>query len=115
YIAKGLYNIAPPMENFERGFAHAQDAVRRDATVVEAQTSKAYSYMCYGWNWEAAESTFRKAIELNPNYAPAHVGYAHLLGALGRFEESLVEIDRALELDPTSAFAHTVRGLILYY
>jgi tetratricopeptide (TPR) repeat protein len=115
YIAKGMYNIASPMESFGRGFAHAQDAIRRDATLVEAHTSKAYSYMLYGWNWEAAESTFKKAIELNPNYAPAHQGYAHLLGALGRFQEAMDEIDRALDLDPTSAFANTVRGFILYY
>jgi TolB-like protein/Flp pilus assembly protein TadD len=114
YIAMGMYNITPPMENFERGFAHARDAVRLDPMLVEAHTSKAYAHMCYGWNWEAAESTFRKAIELNTNYAPAHQGYAHLLGALGRFEEALVEIDRAVELDPTSVFANTVRGFILY-
>ncbi len=115
YIAKGMYNIAPPMENFERAFAHARDAIRLDPTLVEAHTAKAYAHMCYGWNWEAAESSFRKAIELNLNYAPAHQGYAHLLGALGRFEEAMVEIDRALELDPTSVFANTVRGFILYY
>jgi|SRR5215213_1883258 len=115
YIAAGMYNINPPMENFERGFAYAREAVRLDPTLVEAHTSKAYAHMCYGWNWEAAESTFRKAIEFNPNYAPAHQGYAHLLGALGRFEEALVEIDRAIELDPTSVFANTVRGFILYY
>jgi TolB-like protein/Flp pilus assembly protein TadD len=115
YIAAGMYNINPPMENFERGFAYARQAVRLDPTLVEAHTSKAYAHMCYGWNWGAAETAFRRAIELSPNYAPAHQGYAHLLGALGRFEEALVEIDRALELDPTSVFANTVRGFILYY
>ncbi|HEX8136786.1 MAG TPA: tetratricopeptide repeat protein [Pyrinomonadaceae bacterium] len=115
YIAMGMYNIVPPMENFERGFAHARDAVRLDPTLVEAHTSEAYAHMCYGWNWECAESAFRKAIELNPNYAPAHQGYAHLLGALGRFQEAQAEIDRGLELDPTSVFANTVRGFILYY
>jgi tetratricopeptide (TPR) repeat protein len=114
-IMQGVYNIAPPMEKFERGFVHAQDALWRNTELVEAHTSKAYAYMCYGWNWEAAESSFKDAIELNPNYARAHLGYAHLLGALGRFSEAIVEIDRAITLDPTSAFARNVRGFILYY
>lgn len=115
YIAIGMYNITPPMENFERGFAYARAAVRLDPTLVEAHTSKAYAHMCYGWNWEEAERAFRKAIEINPNYAPAHQGYAHLLSALGRFDEAVSEIKRALDLDRSSVFANTVYGFILYY
>jgi tetratricopeptide (TPR) repeat protein len=115
YIAMGMYNIMPPMEKFERGFAYARAAVRLDPTLVEAHTSKAYAHMCYGWNWGEAERAFRKAIEINPNYAPAHQGYAHLLSALGRFDEAVVEIQRALDLDRVSVFANTVYGFILYY
>ena len=45
---------------------------------------------------------FRRAIELNPNYARAHLGYALLLSCLGRGDEALVEIKRAMEIDPLS-------------
>ncbi len=49
-----------------------------------------------------AEAEFRRAIELNPGYATAHHWYGIHLGAMGWFEESRRELQRALYLDPLS-------------
>src|SRR6185503_16367013 len=56
----------------------------------------------YDWDWAGAEGDFRRAIELNPNYARAYLGYALLLSCLGRGDEALVEIKHAMEIDPLS-------------
>jgi tetratricopeptide (TPR) repeat protein len=45
---------------------------------------------------------FKRAIELNPNYATAHFWYGEHLTYLGRFDEAIAEIGRAEELDPLS-------------
>jgi len=51
----------------------------------------------YDWNWEGAENEFRRAIDLNPNYATAHHWYAMYLSALGRRDEALAEIKVLLD------------------
>jgi tetratricopeptide (TPR) repeat protein len=60
--------------------------------------------MILNWNWAGAEREFKRAIELNPSYTPAHVWYAHFLAAVGRTDESMAEAKRSLELDPLSEF-----------
>jgi len=54
------------------------------------------------WDFAAAESEYRRAINLNPNFASAHQWYSRLLGAMGRHEEAFAEINQAHELDPFS-------------
>ena len=56
----------------------------------------------YDWDWQGAEREFKRAIELNPNYAIVHHWYAHLLMQQGRAQEGLAEARRAQELDPLS-------------
>jgi tetratricopeptide (TPR) repeat protein len=56
----------------------------------------------YDWDWAAAEQEFKRAIELNPNYATAHQWYGLYLASLGRFSEAEAEVRRALKLDPLS-------------
>jgi serine/threonine protein kinase len=62
---------------------------------------------------EEVELVFKRAIELNPNYAPAHESYAYFLSNLGRHEEALFEINRAQELDPLSVIISTDAGWML--
>ncbi len=89
-------------------------ALELDDTLVEALTTQAY-YLSVRWDWERAERLFKRAIELNPNYPPAHHWYAFHLTALGRFPEAIEEINRAKEIDPLSLIINTDVGQILYF
>jgi serine/threonine protein kinase len=62
---------------------------------------------------EEVELVFKRAIELNPNYAPAHESYAYFLSTLRRHEEALFEIKRAQDLDPLSVIISTDVGWML--
>jgi tetratricopeptide (TPR) repeat protein len=64
----------------------------------------------YEWNWKAAEQDFRRALELNPNYATARQWYAEFLGYGGRTEEAEAQIAVARDLDPLSPTIATLRG-----
>ncbi|MEB0160970.1 tetratricopeptide repeat protein, partial [Pseudomonas sp. AH2 (2023)] len=68
---------------------------------MEAQTALAYSYHQM-WHWADAEREFKRAIEIDPNYATAHHWYNLLLMETGRHHEGLAEIKLAQELDPVS-------------
>ncbi|HSG65512.1 MAG TPA: tetratricopeptide repeat protein, partial [Gammaproteobacteria bacterium] len=52
---------------------------------------------------ELAERMFRRAIELDPNYAPAHHWLSLALLSRGAPDESLAQAEQAVELDPLSA------------
>lgn len=89
-------------------------ALELDDTLVEAITTQAFHLCAQRWEWTRAERLFKRAIELNPNYAPVRQWYAYHLAALGRFPEAMEEINRARELDPLSLIINTDVGHILY-
>jgi TolB-like protein/DNA-binding winged helix-turn-helix (wHTH) protein/Tfp pilus assembly protein PilF len=96
------YDTFPPREYMPKAKAMADKALAIDSQMAEAHTSLAMIKALYEWDWRGAENEFRRAIELNPGYATAHHWYGVHLGAMGRFEESRRELQRALNLDPLS-------------
>jgi TolB-like protein/Flp pilus assembly protein TadD len=95
------YSALPPSEAMPKARAAAIKALEVDDTLAEAHASVAYVHI-FDWHWHEAERAYRRAIELNPNYATAHHWYAMYLGAMGRFDEALEQIELARELDPLS-------------
>ena len=100
----------PTRETFPKAKAAAQKALSIDDQLAEAHTSLAYAIHNYEWDWNAAEREYKRAIELNPNYATAHQWYAEFLTAVGRFDEARREGQKALNLDPMSPIINAVVG-----
>ena len=100
-------NVAEQKEMLAKGRAALQKALELDETLAEAHASIALNAMNFDWDWPKAEREFRRAIELNPNYATAHQWYGEYLANLGRFEDGIREIKRAQELDPLSLIINT--------
>lgn len=98
--------VMAPAAAMKQARAAAVKALQLDDSLAEAHASMGNILHNYDWNWSAAEREFRRAIELNPNYAMAHHLYAHLLIETGRKDESLAEAARALDLDPYSPFVN---------
>ena len=107
------FGRVPPREAMPKAKAAALKALALDDTLAEAHTSLALVTFFYDWDWTVAEREFRRAIELNPNYATAHHGYAILLTAMQRSDESIAEVRRALEADPLSLPVNNIVGLLL--
>lgn len=89
-------------ELYEKARIAASKALVLDETIAEAHTSLGWIRRVHDWDWQGAESEFKRAIELNPNYTNAHQWYALLLTTVGRLDEALVEIETARELEPIS-------------
>jgi TolB-like protein/DNA-binding winged helix-turn-helix (wHTH) protein/Flp pilus assembly protein TadD len=93
----------------------AQKALQLDSTLADAHTSLAAVKVLCDWDWQGAEQEFRRAIELNPNFARAHHWYGNLLlGPEGRHEEAIAELERARELDPLSLIINADVGFGYY-
>jgi eukaryotic-like serine/threonine-protein kinase len=98
----------PTNETFPRAKAAAQHALAIDDQLAEAHTSLGYAIETYEWDWTAAEREYRRALDLNPNYATARQWYAEMLTAVGRFDEASAQGRKALELDPMSPIINAV-------
>jgi len=96
-----------------RARAAALKALEIDDSLAEAHASLGAVHQVE-LDWGGEEREFRRAIELNPNYATAHHWYGLYFSALGRHEEALAEIKRALELDPLSPIVSGAKAIILF-
>lgn len=102
YRRQAIISDADPQIVLPLARTAALHALKIDDTLAEAYVPLGFVHFWYDWDWPAAEAAFRRGIELQPNFADLHFGYAALLSNLGRNEEALRESQRARELDPTS-------------
>ena len=106
------FGALPPIEARRRAVDAATKALAIDAASAEAYCALGYANH-YDWEWAAAENDFKRAIEINPNYANAHNFYANYLMSRGRVDESIRASNRARELDPFSLAISANRGFLL--
>src|SRR6266511_3356158 len=102
YVISSNYTGARPAETMPQAKAYAKKSIEIDGTLAEPHAALAMVTWNFEWDKTGAEREYKKAIELNPNYPPAHHWYSRLLRSLGRQDEAFSEIKRAAELDPLS-------------
>lgn len=115
YFVRAISGALPTGDAMPKAKAAALKALELDDSLAEAHTSLAQVIANYEWNWDKAESEYRKAIELNPSYSTGHHYYATFLMAMGRHAEALEEMKKAEALDPLSPIIATFIGKAYYY
>jgi len=116
YIEIAERGDQPPVTVLELAKSAAGRALELDSGLSESWLSLAAAHTLTGFDWESAEREYRRAIELNPENAQAHIWYAlWLLCPRQRPEEALLEIQRALDLEPANAVTNMTRGMILHF
>jgi len=101
--------VLRPQEAYPKAEAAAIKAVELDDSLAEGHVSLG-SVRQNQWDWTGAKKEYRRAIELNPNYATAHDWYSGLLLVLGKKDEALLESKQAIALDPLSLSINTGLG-----
>ena len=97
YSSYDLYNLVP---DWQKASAAAKRALELDDSLAEAQLAAGH---------------FRRAIELNPEYADAHVGLCIDLTMTKRFDEGIAECSKAHELDPSSVLVTMRLGAAYFF
>jgi TolB-like protein/Tfp pilus assembly protein PilF len=115
YRAMVLTNDASPSEMMPRAKASALKAVELDPNLAEGWTALGFSSFWFDWDWPAAESNFKRALEIDPKSALAHAYYAHLLSNIGRHAEAAQQIRLAREIDPINPLFSSMEGQILFF
>jgi DNA-binding winged helix-turn-helix (wHTH) protein/tetratricopeptide (TPR) repeat protein len=115
YIILADYGVLSPSELFPKARTAIVRALALDDGLAEAHAAQAKVMLLYDWDWVGAEREYRRAIELNPSYAPAYQWYAVYLAKSGRFTDALLEVKKAQRLDPLSLGLNRLVALILYF
>ena len=98
----------PPAEETER------KALSLDETLGEAWNSRAAVELYYKRNWTAAEQAFKRGADLNPNFGDIRHHYGLCLALMGRYEEGLAQMNRAMQLDPFFPGLHLHHGRVIF-
>lgn len=114
YRALPISADVPPELAFPQATAAAESALRIDGRLAEAHSVLGWIKLWHEWDWQASEREFRRALEISPNEPLALLGYAHLLSDTGRDEEALAFADRAVQDDPISVYATTLKAHFLF-
>src|SRR5262249_11831242 len=109
------FNEISRKKGFETSRATALSALELDPFVAEAHAALGTVQVKFDHDPSAAEVSFKRAIEMNPNCVMAFSRYTWFLAAMGRLDESLQMMKRAQELDPISPEANTDLANILYF
>jgi len=119
HLWSAFWGSMDPREAFSNAKSAALEALRLDETIADAHSALGTVLGSGEFDWHGAEKEFRRAMELNPSSASVRYDYAWcyamwFLFPLGRVEEALTEMRRALELDPLDPFYNSLLGYLIH-
>ena len=112
YVVVPSYSVNTHHDAFPKARSAAQRALQIDDTLAQAHVTLADILYEYDWKFEESERQFKRAIELDPNYATAYHWYGELLMVLGRTDEALAVLRTAQEKDPLSMIINSILGVV---
>ena len=108
-MAAGTGRIAPK-DGWKLCEETAQKALALDPSSAEAHLALASKLTMYDWDWAGAERELQISVALDPRYPEVHNGLSHYYAYMERFDESIAEAKRAVELDPIGQSAALLRA-----
>jgi TolB-like protein/DNA-binding winged helix-turn-helix (wHTH) protein/Tfp pilus assembly protein PilF len=104
-----------PANHYDLARQAALQALRIDDSLAGGYAALGSVSLWSEHDWAASERYFQHAIELNPNDFDTHLGYANLLGNTGRYQQALLEIRRARQINPLHPMAAALEAGFLQH
>ncbi len=101
-IIQAIFSTAKREEIFNEARTAVQTALAFDSNSAEAFYVDGAIKFYGNFDWEGAEKSYKKSLELNPSNANAYIRYSAFLGAMKKYDESIVLAEKAIALDPIS-------------
>jgi serine/threonine protein kinase len=115
YFLTALWGDAGSKEVLARTKSAAMEALSRDDTLPEAHQMLAVARGIGDFDWAEAEQESRRALELNPASPLVRLFHGFwVLRPVGRVNEALSHVQRAVELDPLSALSNNCLAYLYY-
>ena len=115
FTVRGYWGYATPGDTMPKALTAARRAVALDPELAEAHNALAEALLLWERDYAAAQASFERCLELNPNYTQGRCWYALFLlqCVQGRLQEGVAEARRAYDGDPLSAYTATICGFTL--
>jgi len=107
-------NVLPEIA-YPKAKEYAVKALELDDELYNSHLAMGHVLLFYEWNWEKAERSIKRALELNPGSGRAHNVYAMYFQAVGKPEEALAQAEQAVRLDPLSLLFNYHLAFVLMY
>jgi len=92
--------------------AAASRALEIDPSLPEAHSALGDALAIYDWDWAESDRHFKKALELDGNISYIHLAYGgSYLFSVGKMDQSVAELEKALQLEPLSLINN---GVVIY-
>jgi serine/threonine protein kinase/Tfp pilus assembly protein PilF len=114
YVLLGWNSYLPPKDAFPKAKVAAMEALRLDPDLGEAHAPLAAILWLHDWQWQAAQTEFKRSLALNPAYPTANHWYAEYVMTMGRHSEAITRMKNSQELDPLSLIISDAIGWSLY-
>jgi len=114
YVLLGWNSYLPPKDAFPKGKAAAMTALQLDSGLGEAHTPLAAALWLYDWQWQDAQTEFKRSLELSPAYPTANHWHAEYVMTMGRQVEAIAKMKNSQELDPLSLIINVAIGWASY-
>jgi serine/threonine protein kinase/tetratricopeptide (TPR) repeat protein len=115
YNLLGVFGVLPSNECYRAARVAATQAIELDGGLAEGYAALGFAVLVENYDWARGEAACRRAIELNPHNAQAHIWYSVQLTMEGRFDEGLEHARRGLELDPLTPYNGHNLGWCLFF
>jgi len=99
-VQLAMFGYDPPKVAYPKARTTVMKALELDENLGEAHAVLGHIKLLFDWDWSGAEKEERRALELSPNSADTHDEYGFYLTLMGRADEGIAQLQKALELDP---------------
>jgi len=96
-------------------YNYLEKAVEVNSDSLDYHIAKASTEMMLEWDHRSSIDHFKRYLEMNPNNAEAIEAIAGMYIMVGQFDEAMIHIERALEINPLSLNHTFMKGNILYF
>ena len=113
YAQQADNGYVPVADGYRQAREAAEKALALDPRLVDAHLAMGWIHQTYDWNWEAADSSYRRALDLEPGNAQALRHASRQALAVGRSNEAIDLGNKAIERDPLRPNSYSNLGLAL--
>jgi DNA-binding winged helix-turn-helix (wHTH) protein/TolB-like protein/Tfp pilus assembly protein PilF len=110
-----IFGVEAPNAAFPRARAAALRALEIDPQLAQAHASLGHIKVQYDLDRKGAEESYRRALDLDPDYAMTYHWMGILHGYRGEMDQGVDAMRQALALEPAQPSFATNLGMLLYF
>lgn len=102
YTYLGTVGYMPGQKAFSLAEKNALKAIELNNSRADSYIALGYVNLFFKWDFNNAESNFRKAITMEPNNSEARQAYSYYNRIVGKYDKMIQQAEAAVKIDPLS-------------